>query len=133
MLHRYPFGKLQEYQFGKASGNGLRAEPLEVIVAITEFYWIFVAIPTIMIVMGKSAKLPTLDLHGFKKDDVFDAVDRFVMKNQNAQKIRIMPGKGEGTVRNELIRYLKLGNYPWSYETMDNGSKNGGSIIVFFE
>lgn len=83
--------------------------------------------------MGKQAKLPTLDLHGFKKDEVFDAVDRFVMKNQNAARVRIMPGKGEGIVRDEVIRYLKLGSYPWSYEVMENGSKNNGSIIVYFE
>lgn len=83
--------------------------------------------------MGKSSKIPTLDLHGFKKDDVFDAVDRFVMKHQSTPRVRIMPGKGAGIVRDELIRYLKLGGYPWSYEVMDNGSKNDGSVIVYFE
>jgi DNA-nicking Smr family endonuclease len=76
-------------------------------------------------------KLPTLDLHGFKKDEVFDAVDRFIMKHQSAAQIKIMPGKGEGIVRSELLRYLKLGGYPWAYEEMPNGQKNTGSVIVF--
>ncbi len=75
-------------------------------------------------------KLPTLDLHGFKKDEVFDAVDRFIMKNNGRDRVKIMPGKGEGIVRAELLRYLKLGGYPWSYEEMPNGQKNMGSVIV---
>lgn len=78
-----------------------------------------------------SKNLPTLDLHGFKKDDVFDAVDRFIMKNQGRERVKIMPGKGEGIVRAELLRYLKLGGYPWSYEELPNGQKNMGSVIVF--
>ena len=77
-----------------------------------------------------SQKLPTLDLHGFKKEDVFDAVDRFIMKNRDRDRIKIMPGKGEGIVRAELLRYLKLGGYPWSYEEMPSGQKNMGSVIV---
>lgn len=83
--------------------------------------------------MGKKDKLPTLDLHGYKKDDVFDAVDRFVMKHQNASRLRVMPGKGEGIVRNEVIRYLKLGGYHWSYEIEANGRQNTGSMILHME
>lgn len=81
--------------------------------------------------MAAKQSMPTLDLHGFKKDDVYDAVDRFIMKHHSGPRVRIMPGKGEGIVRNELIRYLKQGGYPWSYESMPNGSKNMGSVIVF--
>lgn len=83
--------------------------------------------------MGKSDKVPTLDLHGFKKDEVFDAVDRFLMKHQNAAKVRVMPGKGEGIVRNEVIHYLKLGGYPWSFEIDPSGAKNVGSMIIYLE
>jgi DNA-nicking Smr family endonuclease len=81
--------------------------------------------------MGKNGGLPTLDLHGFKKDDVFDAVDKFIMKNHQKPRVKIMPGKGAGIVRNELISYLKQGGYPWAYEEMPNGEKNTGSLIVF--
>ncbi len=83
--------------------------------------------------MGKKSKVPTLDLHGFKKDEVFDTVDKFVMKHQNAPKIRIMPGKGAGIVRDELVRYLKLGGYPWSYEITESGVKNEGALVVYLE
>lgn len=83
--------------------------------------------------MGKKDKLPTLDLHGFKRDEVFDAVDRFVMKHQGAAKVRIMPGKGEGIVRSEVVRYLKLGGYPWSFEISDGGAKNMGSLLVYLD
>jgi DNA-nicking Smr family endonuclease len=83
--------------------------------------------------MGKKNALPTLDLHGFKKDEVFDAVDRFIMKHKNAAKVKIMPGKGEGIVRSEVVRYLKLGGYPWSFEVTDRGEKNSGCMIVFLD
>jgi DNA-nicking Smr family endonuclease len=81
--------------------------------------------------MAGKQSLPTLDLHGFKKDEVYDAVDRFIMKHHSGSRVRIMPGKGAGIVRDELLRYLKQGGYPWSYEEMPNGSKNTGSVIVF--
>lgn len=81
--------------------------------------------------MGKSSNLPKLDLHGYKKDDVFDAVDKFIMKHHSAHRICIVPGKGSGVVKAELISYLKQGGYPWAYEKMDNGKINEGSIIVF--
>lgn len=80
--------------------------------------------------MGKKKDIPTLDLHGYKKDEVFDAVDRFIMKNKNAPRVRIMPGKGAGIVRQEVERYLKLGGYPWSFDTNERGDKNSGAIIV---
>lgn len=83
--------------------------------------------------MGVNDKLPTLDLHGFKKDEVFDAVDKFIMKHHSKPRVRIMPGKGAGIVRDELLRYLKQGGYPWSYEPLPNGAKNTGSVLVFLD
>lgn len=79
----------------------------------------------------KKMNMPVLDLHGKKQDEVFDLVDKFIMKHHQAPRVKIMPGKGTGVVRNQLIAYLKQGGYPWSYEEMPNGSKNTGSIIVF--
>ena len=85
--------------------------------------------------MGTSKKgnIPTLDLHGKTTDVVFDLVDRFLTKNQNKPRVRIMPGKGTGKIRNELTRYLKLGGYPWEYEQMDNGQRNTGSLIIILD
>jgi DNA-nicking Smr family endonuclease len=96
-----------------------------------EYSWLWRAVTFIIFNMARKESFPTLDLHGFKKDEVFDAVDRFIMKNQSAKQVRIMPGKGEGIVRSELLRYLKLGGYPWKYEELPNGSQNTGSVIVF--
>ncbi len=82
--------------------------------------------------MGKKASKnrPTLDLHGRTVDEVFDLVDRFLTQNAHRPEVCIMPGKGTGKVQNEVVRYLKLGGYPWSYETLANGQKNTGSLII---
>ena len=81
--------------------------------------------------MGKNSGLPTLDLHGFKKDDVVDAVDKFIMKHHHRERVRIMPGKGAGIVRQEVVRYLKQGGYPWAHEELPSGDKNTGVLVVF--
>lgn len=82
---------------------------------------------------AKKANFPTLDLHGKTVEQVFDLVDQFITRNQNKSRLRIMPGKGTGKVKDELVRYLKLGGYPWEFETNDNGSKNTGSLIIILE
>ena len=68
-------------------------------------------------------------------DEVFDKVDAFIMKHQRSgtRRIKIMPGKGTGAIKKELLRYLKLGGYPSQPETMDNGKKNPGVLIVFLD
>lgn len=83
--------------------------------------------------MGPKGKLPTLDLHGFKTDEVFDAVEKFLLKHQNARQVRIMPGKGQGLVKAKVIEYLKMAGYPWSVERLDNGRPNEGVMIVHME
>lgn len=83
--------------------------------------------------MGKSDSIPTLDLHGFKTEDVFDAVEAFLQKNARKSKVRIMPGKGTGKVKARVIEYLKLANYPWSFDRSANGSVNDGVMLVHME
>jgi dsDNA-specific endonuclease/ATPase MutS2 len=78
-------------------------------------------------------KLPTLDLHGYKSDDVYDAVEAFLSKHQNMPQVRIMPGKGSGKVKAQVIDYLTRANYPWSYERLPNGASNEGVLIVHME
>ncbi len=76
-----------------------------------------------------------LDLHGFKGDDVEDAIDKFLMKvsNSSLKRARIMTGKGTGTVKAIAIRYLKLAGYHWAYEKMANGKNNEGCLVIFLE
>lgn len=80
-----------------------------------------------------NSKVPTLDLHGYKSDEVFDAVEAFLRRHESARQVRIMPGKGTGKVKGQVIDYLKKANYPWSYERSANGQNNEGVMIVFME
>lgn len=79
------------------------------------------------------SKSPTLDLHGYKTDEVFDAVEVFLRKNERQKQVRIMPGKGTGKVRAVVEEYLKLARYHWSFERLDNGKPNEGVMIVYME
>ena len=84
-------------------------------------------------IVSSHKKLPTLDLHGYKTDDVFDAVEKFIRQHANKPQVRIMPGKGTGAVKAKVVEYLKLAGYPWAPELMDNGKTNDGVMIVFME
>jgi len=77
--------------------------------------------------------MPTLDLHGFKTDEVFDALDRFLRKAeaQGEEKIRIIHGKGTGKVKTKVLEYLKITNYPAKPELIGKGRVNEGALIVF--
>ena len=78
-------------------------------------------------------KSPTLDLHGYKTEDVFDAVEAFLGKHTGSPQVRIMPGKGTGKVKGQVIEYLKLARYPWAFERLGNGQSNEGVMIVYME
>ncbi len=74
-----------------------------------------------------------LDLHGYKSDQVEEAIDRFLMdlSKSNLKKARIMTGKGTGTVKALAIKYLKMAGYNWSYEKLPNGKNNEGCLVIF--
>jgi DNA-nicking Smr family endonuclease len=76
-----------------------------------------------------------LDLHGYKAEDVEDAIDQFLVKvsNSNLKRARIMTGKGTGKVQALTIKYLKLAGYPWAYEKLPNGKNNEGCLVIFLE
>jgi len=80
---------------------------------------------------GKTDKIPTLDLHGYKVDEVFDAVEAFITKHANANRVRIIPGKGSGKVMAQVKDYLTKAHYPCQYEKNEKGVANEGSLIVF--
>ena len=75
----------------------------------------------------------TLDLHGFKKDQVLEALDRFLQtaESKSLKQVRVVTGKGTGVVQTEVIRLLKQAHYPWKYERLANGTENTGVLIVF--
>lgn len=76
-----------------------------------------------------------LDLHGFKSDQVEEAIDRFLMdlSKSSLKKARIMTGKGTGTVKALAIKYLKMAGYNWSYEKLSNGKNNEGCLVIFLD
>jgi DNA-nicking Smr family endonuclease len=80
-------------------------------------------------------KQPLLDLHGYKVEDVADAVDRFLVQSQRkgSPRVRIMTGKGTGQVKKAVMEYLKLGGYPYEFERMENGARNEGVLVVILE
>ena len=76
-----------------------------------------------------------LDLHGFKSDEVENAIDQFLVRvsNSGLQRARIMTGKGTGTVKKIAIQYLKLAGYQWSYEKSASGQNNEGVLVIFLD
>ncbi len=76
-----------------------------------------------------------LDLHGYKSDQVEDAIDRFLVQvsKSSLKKARIMTGKGTGVVQGLTIKYLKLAGYHWAYEKLPNGKNNEGCLVIFLD
>lgn len=76
----------------------------------------------------ESKSIPELDLHGFRIDEVPDAVDRFLVKetNRGSAQVRIIHGRGTGAVKKKTIEWLKLGGY-------QHRSENEGALIVFMD
>lgn len=83
--------------------------------------------------MAKKALNPLLDLHGFKTDEVFEALENFLQRHQSKSKVYVMTGKGSGKVKAKVIEYLKLAKYPYSTFRNDNGSVNEGILTVHMD
>jgi DNA-nicking Smr family endonuclease len=76
-----------------------------------------------------------LDLHGFKSDEVEDAVDKFLVRvnELGLSRARIMTGKGTGTFQKIVKNYLKLGGYHFAFEKLPNGKDNEGVLVIFLD
>ena len=83
----------------------------------------------------KAKSLPLLDLHGFRIEDVADAVDRFLVQQQKKgqARVRIMTGKGTGQVKKAVSEYLRLGGFPFEAEKLEGGVRNEGVLVVFLD
>ncbi len=81
----------------------------------------------------KEESILSLDLHGFKTDEVFDAVEVFLKKAQtkNVNRVRIIHGKGTGKVKEKVLEYLRMAQYTAKPEVLANGAKNDGALIIF--
>ena len=74
-------------------------------------------------------KRPTLDLHGYKAEEVAPTVDRFISQHSHQEEVLIIVGRGQGIVRQKTIEWLKGAHYPYRYEKT-KGVENLGALIV---
>ncbi len=74
---------------------------------------------------NEAPTLPTLDLHGYLVDDVYDALDLFLRNSEKKghSRVRIITGIGSGKVRAKTLEYLKTARYTPQKE-------NEGSFLV---
>lgn len=74
-----------------------------------------------------------LDLHGYKTEEVEQAVDHFLnqLSKTSLKQAKIMTGKGTGKVQAITIKYLKMAGYHWSFEKLANGKNNEGCLIIY--
>ena len=72
---------------------------------------------------------PTLDLHGKTTEEVFPLLEGFIAKNQQAEEVLLIVGKGRGLVRQQAIKWLKGAGYPYRYEKA-GGVDNIGALII---
>ncbi len=77
--------------------------------------------------------MPTIDLHGFTTDQVYDALDRFLLKasQAGAPRAKVITGKGKGLVLKETKAYLAQAGYQFQFEKTAGGKDNEGVLIVF--
>jgi dsDNA-specific endonuclease/ATPase MutS2 len=74
-----------------------------------------------------------LDLHGCRIEDVWPRLDRFLRDAQERglKQARIMTGKGTGKVREETLKALKLGGFPYKPEKLKDSRLNEGVWVVY--
>ncbi|NCN40502.1 Smr/MutS family protein [bacterium] len=82
---------------------------------------------------SKKSPKPLLDLHGYKTDEVFDAVEAFLSQHSSKSRVYIMHGKGAGKVKSKVLEYLKLANYPSSVFRDEMGQLNEGLLTVHMD
>ncbi|MCB0348261.1 MAG: Smr/MutS family protein [Bdellovibrionales bacterium] len=77
----------------------------------------------------------SIDLHGYRVDEVADEVDRFLMRlsSSNLKRAKIITGKGSGAVQKATIEYLKRAGYHFAFEKLSNGKENSGVLILFLD
>ncbi len=78
-------------------------------------------------------KIPSLDLHGAKTDEVFDRMDRFLRREEGrgSQKVRIIHGIGTGKVRDKALEYCRLTGHSPKADKGDSGKVNPGSFLLY--
>lgn len=83
--------------------------------------------------MASQKKIPTLDLHGKRVDDVFDLLDRFLRKEESAGTsfVRVIHGIGTGKVKEKTYDYCKQTGHVPKPDKDESGRVNPGSFLLY--
>jgi dsDNA-specific endonuclease/ATPase MutS2 len=77
----------------------------------------------------------TLDLHTFRPDEVKDLVPEYLTacREQGILQVRIIHGKGIGTLQRTVQEILKKLPYVESFKLADEGAGGWGATIVILK
>lgn len=75
----------------------------------------------------------SIDLHGRTVGEARDLVDQFLMRINSIEggRARIVVGKGTGTIKEFVTKYLRQAGYSFEFEKQPNGKPNEGVLTVF--
>ena len=73
--------------------------------------------------------IPQLDLHGRAEEDAFNLLDCFIRDNKNEEQVLVITGIGRGVIQKEVLKYLELTGYFWSYQKV-RGFENRGALEI---
>lgn len=90
--------------------------------------------PSVLVTKTSSAKM-TLDLRGYRYDEVKPAVEKFIDDAYlaNMPQVNIIHGFGTGAVREALYKYLKTSSYVKSYRFGGEGEGLNGCTVVYLK
>lgn len=90
--------------------------------------------PSVLVTKTSSAKM-TLDLRGYRYEEVKPAVEKFIDDAYlaNMPQIYIIHGFGTGAVREALYKYLKTSSYVKSYRFGGEGEGLNGCTVVYLK
>jgi dsDNA-specific endonuclease/ATPase MutS2 len=79
------------------------------------------------------SKLPELDMHGARSEEVFDLMDRFLRQQEakGASCVRIIHGKGTGKIKDKSLEYCRQTGHQPKADKGQSGQINPGSFLLF--
>jgi dsDNA-specific endonuclease/ATPase MutS2 len=78
-------------------------------------------------------KIPSLDLHGVRQEEVFDLLDKFIRKEEakGSSAVRIIHGIGTGKVKARVLEFCKITGHQPKPDKGENGQVNPGSVLLY--
>lgn len=90
--------------------------------------------PSVLVTKSSSAKM-TLDLRGYRYEEVSSALDKFIDDAYlaNMPQVYVIHGFGTGAVRDAVYKYLKKSSYVKSYRFGGEGEGLNGCTVVYLK